>query len=320
MLGLIDIKSIKDCVVKSKYCRVFMKGPLWLFYSYLKLRLLIVPDKKHIVKNYVKVFDKEPDLKDPKTINEFINYRKLYDRNPLYTLCSDKYKVREYVKDKIGEQYLIPLLASSKDAYELNFHSLPDKFVAKVNHGSGQNMIVLDKSKEDLEAMQVMFCYWMKRNHYYNTREWQYKDIEPVLIVEELLSDESGNVPKDYKFHTINGKVEMIQLDTERFSDHRRIFYSPSWEELDFMWVPVDENGEEKYKKAPTQEKPDNLEKMIEIVEKLAEDFKYVRVDLYNFNSKIYFGELTFTHEDGLAKFFPEKYDAYYGGKLTENP
>jgi len=315
-MSSVVIESTKKCIKKSKVCRAFMYLPTESFYLYLKLKLLLVSDKKYITDRYKRVFKKVPNLEDPQTMNEYINHRKLYDKNPLLTLCSDKYLVREYVSNKVGEEYLIPLLAASEDVYEIDFHALPNSFVAKVNHGSGQNMIVKDKSSINIQEMQVLFHYWMKRSHYYNNREWQYKDIKPMTIVEEILIDESGDVPKDYKFHTLNGKVEMIQVDSERFSDHKRIFYSSTWDKLDFMWVPVDKNGDAKYQQADEQEKPKDLEKMIAIVEKLAEDFKYVRVDLYYSNEKIYFGELTFTHENGLAKFFPEKYDAYFGEKL----
>lgn len=313
-------KSAKTCIKKSKMCRVLMSGPIALFYFYLRLKIWLIPDKKYIIKHYKRVFHQVPNLEQPQTMNEYINYRKLYDKNPLLTLCSDKYLVRQYVAEKIGDQYLIPLLAASDDVFSINFDLLPKSFVAKVNHGSGQNFIVKDKHKVEIPEMQIMLHYWMKRSHYYNNREWQYKDIKPMVIIEEMLFDESGDVPKDYKFHTFNGKVEMIQIDSERFSDHKRIFYSKDWEKQDFMWVPVFEDGQPKYKEADEQQKPAHLAQMLDIVEKLAEDFKYVRVDLYYANQKIYFGELTFTHENGLAKFFPEKYDAYFGSKLLEVP
>jgi hypothetical protein len=312
------IENIKSCLKRSKICRAFAQLPLNIFYSYLKLKTIIISDESYVTKHYENVFGKKPDLKNPKTMNEFIAHRKVYDRNPLFTLCADKFKVREYVKDKIGEEYLIPLITYSDDIKKVDFDALPNSFAAKVNHGSGQNMIILDKDKENIEEMKIHICYWMNRNHYYNTREWQYKNIETLILFEELILDEDGTIPKDYKFHTIGGKVEFIQIDTERFEDHKRIFYSPSWEELDFMWAPATSQNRPKYEKAPPLEKPENLQKMIELVEKLAEDFNYVRVDLYDVNQKLYFGELTFTHEDGLAKFFPEKYDRYFGKMLSQ--
>jgi hypothetical protein len=311
-----NLESIKSCLKKSKVCRAFAKFPISLFYIYLKLKTLVISDKSYVISHYKKVFGKTPDLKNPKTINEFIAKRKVYDRDPLLTLCADKFKVREYVKEKIGKEYLIPLITYSDDIYKIDFNSLPNSFAAKVNHGSGQNMIVLDKTKENIDEMKVHIDYWMKRNHYYNTREWQYKNIKTLILFEELILDKDGSIPKDYKFHMIGGKVEFIQIDTERFNNHKRIFYSASWEELEFMWAPVTPENKPKYKKTRPMQKPKSLQEMIKISEKLSEDFDYVRVDLYAVNEKIYFGELTFTHENGLSKFFPEIYDRYFGKKL----
>jgi len=311
-----NLESIKSCLKRSKVCRSLAQFPINLFYIYLKLKTVIISDKSYIQRDFKKVFGKNPDLENPKTINEFIAKRKVYDRDPIFTLCADKFKVREYVKEKIGEEYLIPLITYSDDIYKVDFNTLPNSFAAKVNHGSGQNMIVLDKTKENIDEMKVHIHYWMQRNHYYNTREWQYKNIETLILFEELILDKDGSIPKDYKFHMIDSKVEFIQIDTERFDNHKRIFYSSSWEELDFMWAPVTSDNNPKYKKTRPMDKPKNLQDMIKISEKLSEDFDYVRVDLYDVNQKIYFGELTFTHENGLSKFFPEIYDRYYGERL----
>ncbi len=313
-----DLEKVKYCIRRSKVCRFLFYFPLELYYLLLRLRIRFTSDKTHVLKRYRKVFHKDPNLDNPVTMNEYLTWRKLFDRDPLLPRCSDKYRVREYVAEKIGDQYLVPLLAATDSVDKIDFDKLPDRFVIKVNHGSGQNIIVKDKQHEDLEAIKVRLHYWMKRSHYYNNREWQYKEIEPMIVVEELLLDENGNVPKDYKFHVFAGKVEMIQVDTNRFETHKRIFYSPNWEELPFNWVPVDEHDRPKYPKADPQPKPDVLETMIQLAEKLAEDFPYVRVDFYYTGGKIYFGELTFTHENGLAKFFPDHYDIFYGQKIPQ--
>ncbi len=245
-----------------------------------------------------------------------IQYRKLYDRKDFYTLCSDKYRVREYVKNIIGAKYLIPLLDAYDNVRDIDFNNLANEFVIKVNHGSGQNIIVKDKAKLNISQVKNQLNYWMRKNHYYNSREWQYKNIEPKIIFEKLMLDENGKVPYDYKFHCINGKIEFIQIDVDRFGKHKRIYYSPIWEEMPFNWSPILKNGVEKYKKAQTQHKPKLLNEMSEIVEKLAKYFYYIRVDLYIIKDKIYFGELTFSHENGTAKFFPDKWDKFYGEKI----
>ncbi len=310
------IEKIKSCIKSRKICRFSLYIPLELFYLALKLRVRLTPDRSYISKRYARVFRHKPDFENPATMNEYLAYRKLYDRDPLLPLCSDKYRVRRYVADKIGEEHLVPLLMATDDPDTIDFSKLPDRFVIKVNHGSGQNIIVTDKTKIDTEETRVLLHYWMKRSHYYNNREWQYKEIKPMVIIEEMLLDSDGHVPKDYKFHVFGGKVEMINIDTDRFEKHRRIFYSPKWEKLDFLWVPDVGNNQPKYEESDPQPKPENLDEMIRLAEKLAEDFLYVRVDFYNLRGKIYFGELTFTHENGLAKFFPEKYDAIYGEKI----
>lgn len=317
MTSYTGLEKIKNCIRQSNICRLFLYIPLELYFLLLRLRVYLTSDKAYVIKHYRKVFHKTPNLHPPITMNEYLTWRKLFDRNPLLPYCSDKYRVREYVAQKIGDTYLVPLLAVADNIKKIDFDKLPDRFVIKVNHGSGQNIIVKDKHLENLEIVKVRLHYWMKRSHYYNNREWQYKEIKPMIIVEELLLDKNGNVPNDYKFHVFGGKVEMIQVDTDRFEMHKRIFYSPEWEELPFNWVPVDKSDHPKYPKALPQPKPAALKKMIQLAEKLAEDFPYVRVDFYYINEKIYFGELTFTHENGLAKFFPDHYDTFYGKKIS---
>jgi len=319
------IEKIKSCIKSHRICRFLLYIPLELFYLALKLRVRLTSDRNYISSRYARVFHQKPNFENPATMNEYLAYRKLYDRDPLLPLCSDKYRVRHYVAQKIGEEYLVPLLLATDDPDKIDFTKLPDRFVIKVNHGSGQNIIVTDKNRIDTdknridtEETRVLLHYWMKRSHYYNNREWQYKEIKPMVIIEEMLLDSDGQVPKDYKFHLFGGKVEMINIDTDRFGTHRRIFYSPKWEKLDFLWVPAVADNQPKYTEADPQPKPENLDEMIRLAEKLAEDFLYVRADFYNLRGKIYFGELTFTHENGLAKFFPQKYDAVYGEKIRK--
>ena len=288
----------------------------WIVELPYYLKKYFVSDDDFIQQRYRKIFKKDGDFKNPTTLNEIISYRKLYDKKDFYTLCSDKYEVREIVKNCIGEKYLIPLLGVFNCSDDINFTKLPNSFVIKINHGSGQNIIV--KTKDDLNISQVknQLDYWMRKNHYYNSREWQYKNIKPKIIFEKLMLDDNGKVPYDYKFHCINGKLEFIQIDADRFDTHKRIFYSKDWEVMPFIWSPVLKDGTEKYKKAEPQTKPKVLDEMIEIVEKLAKPFYYIRVDLYLLEGKIYFGELTFSHGSGTEVFFLNKWDKIYGDKV----
>ena len=272
-------------------------------------RKYFVSDEKFIQDRYKSVFKENGNFKNPTTLNEIISYRKLYDRKDFYTQCSDKHKVREIIKNAIGEKYLIPLIAIYDNVDKIDFDKLPNSFVLKVNHGSGQNIIVKDKNTLNISQAKNQLEYWMRKNHYYNSREWQYKNIEPKIIVEKLMLDNDGKVPYDYKFHCINGKIEFIEIIADRLDILKIIFYSSDWKEMPFIWST-------KYKKADSQVQPRNLEEMKKIVIKLAKDFYYIRVDLYSLNNKIYFGELTFSAANGMGKFVPEKWDKFYGEKV----
>ena len=171
------LEKVKHCIRRSKVCRLLLYFPLELYYLLLRLRVQFTSDKTHVVKRYQNVFQRKPNLNNPVTMNEYLTWRKLFDRDPLLPRCSNKYRVREYVANKIGKTYLVPLLAAADSVDKIDFDKLPNRFVIKINHGSGQNIIVKNKQHEDLEAIKVRLHYWMKRSHYYNNREWQYKAV-----------------------------------------------------------------------------------------------------------------------------------------------
>ena len=289
----------------------------WIVELPYYIKKYFISDYRFIQEKYRKVFKKDGDFKNPKTLNEIISYRKLYDRKDFYTQCSDKFEVRDIIKKTIGKKYLISLISAHDNVNDINFTKLPNSFVIKINHGSGQNIIVKEKNKLNLNETKNQLAYWMRKNHYYNSREWQYKNIKPKIIIEKLMLDENGKVPYDYKFHCINGKIEFIQIDADRFDTHKRIFYSKDWTEMPFIWSPILKDGSEKYKKADAQTKPKALDEMIKIVEILAKTFYYIRIDLYLLEDKIYFGELTFSHGSGTEVFFPNKWDNIYGEKVN---
>lgn len=282
-----------------------------------RVKLLLISDKAYLLKRYKKNFGYTPDLNNIQTFNEFLLFRKLYPESDLLTLCADKYAVREYIKDKIGEEYLIPLIGKYSSFDSIDFSILPDSFVIKANHGSGQNEIVLDKSKIETSLLKKKTTNWLQENNYHRTREKQYKEIKPLLIIEKLMLN-NNEIPDDIKLHCINGSVEFIQVDSSRFENHQRRFYSKDWLAVDFTFSPI-KNGKPKYTEQAIKQKPENLEKIVEIAEILSKEFSYVRVDLYNINKKIYFGELTFTHENGSAHFFPEKYDKIFLEKMNKS-
>jgi hypothetical protein len=280
-------------------------------------RFRILPDAAFLKIHYGQVHHKELNLKNPVLLNEKIQWLKLHNDIHLLTMCADKFKVRDYVKNKVGPQYLIPLVYETKDLRTINASTLPDyPVIIKTNHNSGGNIIVRDKTQLDYPQIHKKLKRLLKENFYYTTKENQYKNIERRIIVEKLLVDESGNVPMDYKFHCLNGKVEFIQMDVDRFTNHKRNFYDIHWNLLPFSWCPhidgkpIWENSDRVFKA------PETLSQMIEIAEKLATDFNYVRVDLYYHIGKVYFGELTFHHGGGNEIFNPLEYDEIFGQKL----
>lgn len=268
----------------------------------------LMSDKTFIKRSFKSNFGYEIDLKNPKTLNEKIQWLKLNHRTPLHTLCADKYAVREHIKKKIGAEYLVPLIFHTKNPTDIKPINLPDiPFIIKTNHDNSGHIVVKDKSKIDWNNVQDSLGKKLKRNYYYPGREWQYKKIRPCIIVEKLLIDEKGNIPNDYKFHCFNGHVAFIQVDLDRSIDHKRNLYDAEWKFMDCVWV---------YDNGYVMEKPQSLSKMLSLAEILAKDFYYVRVDFYYIGSAIFFGELTFSPEGGFGAFTPSEWDIKLGNML----
>jgi TupA-like ATPgrasp len=279
------------------------------FYKLYELGLKMVPDKIIIKRSFKKHIGYPLDLDNPKTLNEKINWLKLYDRNDLNTIVSDKYEVRNYVKKKIGGQYLIPLLYHTQNPDDIKPENLPDSnFIIKTNHDSSGGVIVRDKSVIDWNKARKRFKRLLKENHYYSTTEWQYKNIVPRIVVEELLTNEDGSIPDDYKFHCFNGKLAFAMVDFNRHSNKRtRNLYDTEWNLIPCNWGRP--YGKE-------LKKPKNFDEMKRLAEILAEDFTYVRVDFYLVKGYIYFGEITLHHSSGFQKFYKHECDYKFGQQL----
>ena len=275
---------------------------------YEYFRYALVSDETVIKREFIKNLGYAPDLENPKTFNEKLQWLKLNDRTSLHTISADKYKVREYVKEKIGEEYLIPLVLETKNVRDIIPENLPDfPFIIKTNHDSSGGIIVRDKTKHNWINVQNTLSKFLNINYYYRYKEWQYKNIERRVVVEELLMDQSGEIPFDYKMHYFNGKLLFTQVDIDREKNHRRNLYDVDWNLMDVQWV---------YKAGSEVKKPKLYDKMITLGETFAKDFCYLRVDFYHVNDKIYFGELTFHAESGCGAFTPEHYDADFGKLL----
>ena len=258
--------------------------------------------KDNLKKYWFFMKKKKLNIDNPQTFNEKIQWLKLYDTTPIKTKLTDKYLVRGYISDRIGDEYLIPLLGVYKKFEDIDFNQLPNQFVIKCNHGSGFNIIVKNKSKLNINKVKASIDSWMKINYaFQNGLELQYKNIERRIIIEKYMDDGTGNL-RDYKFTCFNGKPLFLWVDSDRFKKHKRNIYDLNWNQL-----PCKINDD--YETFPSPKKPKLLDKMIELASNLSIGFIYVRIDLYLINEKIYFSEMTFTSSSGTEEISPIEFE-----------
>lgn len=270
-------------------------------------------DEEYLSRKYQLYFGQKLDLQNPQTFNEKLQWLKLYNRKPEYTVMVDKYKVREYIAQELGEEYLIPLLGVWDNPDEIDFDALPNQFVLKCNHNSGLGMCICkDKSELDISKVKVELRKGLKQDYYLTGREWPYKDVPRKIIAEKYMEDVSGDL-KDYKFYCFNGEMKFVMINSDRNTSRptRADYFDRDFNWLDFTCG---------YSHAEVHpKKPEQFEKMVAIVEKLAKGLPHIRVDLYDCNGKIYFGELTFFDGSGFDKIEPLEWD-YKIGKLLKLP
>ena len=269
-------------------------------------------DEKFLKVLYYLRTNKRLNLDNPTSFNEKIQWLKINDRQKLYITLADKFKVREYISDKVGEKYLIPLIDNYYNVNEIDFNKLPSSFVLKTTHDSGGVIICNNKTKFNRYKAKKKLSKLLNNNFFYKGREWPYKNIKPRIICEELLKDESDLQLKDYKIFCFNGEPKYIQVDIDRFTNHRRNIYNLDWDYIDFeICYPTDPQY-----KIP---RPECLDEMLLLSKKLSESLKHLRVDLYISSNKIYVGELTLYHGSGFEKFNPEEYGNIFGNLLKIN-
>lgn len=271
----------------------------------------LLTDRAHVKLAYWAGTGKKLHLKAPVTFNEKLQWLKLNDRRELYRICADKLRVRDYVAQQLGEEYLIPLLGSWERAADIDFEALPEQFVVKCNHNSGLGMCICkDKAQLDLPKVRKQLEEGLQQDYFYHRREWSYKDLPRRIVAEAFLSDGSGTLA-DYKIHVFNGKARFILVCADRFegSGLTEDFYTPQWEHLDIR-RPGIPNA-----KKP-QEKPQLLSQLVECAEKLGQAFPFVRADFYVCGGRIYFGEMTFYPAGGATPFDPPHWDETFGSWL----
>ena len=251
-------------------------------------------------------------LRHPKRFTEKIQWLKLYDRKPEYTMMVDKSAVKNYVSDKIGGKYVIPTIGVWTDAQDIEFEKLPSKFVLKTNNGGGSNSVLVcrDKSALDMNAVRCRFNNALNTSIYQFYREWPYKDVSPRIFAEQLIETNFGSDLPDYKFFCFNGEPEYCQVIRNRTKNETIDFFDKNWIHQDFCGLnPAVRCG-------GFVDKPINYDEMLSIASNLSQGIPFLRVDLYNVMGKIYFGELTFYPASGLGRFTPEVWDFILGSKI----
>ena len=272
----------------------------------IKYAMRIIPDRAYIQMYYFAHFKKFCNLKNPKTYNEKLNWLKLHDKNPIYTRIVDKFEAKEYVKDIIGDQYIIPTLGVWDNFDDIDFDELLQQFVLKCTHDSEGLVIVKDKDKLDKEMAKNKIESALKQNFFYIGREWPYKNVKPRIIAEKYMEDHIDGELRDYKFFCFDGEPKAMFVASDRASDNVKFDYF----DLNFNHLDI----KQKYPHAEQPlRKPVTFEKMIELSKVLSKGFPHVRVDFYEVDGQLYFGELTFYHFSGFMPFEPNKWDKIFG-------
>jgi len=274
----------------------------------------LLPDKVYLSVMYLYTMGREMHWDNPQTFNEKLQWLKVYDRKYEYTVMVDKFLAKKYAADKIGEEYIIPTLGAWERFEDIDFDTLPNQFVLKCTHDSGGLVICRDKSKFDKKEARKKIEKCLNRNFYWQSREWPYKNVKRKILVEKYMEDASAEELKDYKFYCFNGIPKFLYLSQglENHTTARISYVTLDWKIADFYrddYLPFDE----------LPAKPKMFERMIELAKQLSEGISFLRVDFYEINGKIYFGEMTFYPGGGFTRFAPEEWD-YKLGSWIELP
>lgn len=270
--------------------------------------LRFIPDFLWIKIQFRRRMGTWPNLNNPKTFNEKIQWLKLHDKNPLYTTLVDKLSVRNYIADTIGEKYLIPLLGVWNNFDEIDFSALPPQFVLKCTHDSGGLVICSNKAKLNIDSARKKINNCLRFNYYWALREWPYKNVKPRIIAEKFMANNSATDLLDYKVHCFNGLPKFILVCSNRNSKNglNEDFFSPDWEKMD-LHRPAHPNSE------MTIQRPKKLDEMLSLSKRLSKNFRFLRCDFYEINGKLFFGEITLYPSSGMQKFVPDSWDSILG-------
>lgn len=296
--------------LKEKVKKV-IKNPLYLIVFLDNRGIPLLKDKMYLKLLYKLEMGYRLNLQNPQTFNEKLQWLKLYDRNPEYTKMVDKHEAKKYVANIIGKEYIIPTLGVWEKFEDIDFNKLPNQFVLKCTHDSGGLVICKDKTKLNIEEAKKKISKSLKRNYYYYGREWPYKNVKPRIIAEEYMATAKQKELIDYKFFCFNGEPKFLYV-SEGLSNHATAkisFTNMNYEKTDFY-----RRDYKPFELLP--QKPMNFDKMKELVEKLSKNIPFLRIDFYEIEGKIYFGELTFFPCSGYIPFEPEEWDEKLGDML----
>lgn len=292
------------------------KVTMYDVYSHLGAKgyLNWIPDEIYLKIQYRLKMHRKLHLDDPKTMNEKLQWLKIHNRNPFYTELVDKYTVRKHIEKAVDNDILIPLLGVWNEPEEIDFFTLPDRFVLKCNHDSGGVIVCKDKASLDIQAATRKLKANLKRNYSWGNREWPYKNIKPKIIAEEYIEDHSGQPGlTDYKFYCFNGEPDCVLACVDRKPGYAKfIFFDRNWKRLDY-------NNQSKEEETRIVPKPENLDEMFKTAEIIAQyvNSPFLRVDLYNVDGKTYFGEITFYPHSGMDTTLKLDSDIKFGDKIS---
>lgn len=295
----------------EKIIRIIKYPPRLLVYLDTKEKIRL-EDKTYLKFLYKMCLNKTLNLDNPQTFNEKLQWLKLYDRKPEYTKMVDKYEVKKYVANIIGDEYIIPTIGIYNNFDEINFEELPKQFVMKCTHDSGGIVICKDKQKLDLKEAKIKIKRSLKNNYFYFGREWPYKNVKPRIIIDEYIEDNIRHELVDYKIYAFNGQCDYVMACFDRFNGGPKFIY------FDREWNIKKEFSKDglKYGENINLSKPKNIDKMFECAEKLSQGIPFVRVDFYEANGKMYFGELTFYPSSGFDNDRTKECQDYLDNKL----
>lgn len=301
-------------MISSKIIKVLKSPRIGLSRIWMIMSPMIQSSEFYLKVYYRLRTGRKLNLDHPRSFQEKTQWLKLHNTDPLFSKLVDKYEVRKFVAERIGEEHLIPLYGVYDSFDQIDFNNLPNQFVLKSTHDSGSVVICRDKGSFNVGRARRKLHNSLKRNYFYDGREYPYKNVKPRIVAEKYMEDANGGQLPDYKFFTFNGKPEMLFVAEGRFSREgaKFTFFDLNWNEL-----PLHAKGHTGDGKPTELTAPDCFDEMKEIVKKLCLDIPFVRIDLYTVNNKIYFGEYTtFHHDGGVVDYEPAEWNDKLGNMI----